>query len=166
MLFLTVVDETAADVVKLVNKVDSAVVVLKTAGRSLDVTNGKVKEVAAKGLGTGVLGDNAGPVVTAAHVVQTADKVVAEFADGTESEVRIVACDPALDLALLLIEKVANSSKVVRLGDSDKLKLGEEIVVIDSLFGLSHSVSTGIVSGKHQPDTDLAGLGAVALEII
>ena len=155
-----------AGVTKLVDKVDSAVVVLKTLGREVSMNEGEVQEVAAQGLGTGVLVDNVGHVVTAAHVVQTADLVMAEFSDGTEVAATIVSSDPSLDLALLRLAGVPDSARPVALADSDKLKVGDDILVIGSPFGLSHSVSTGIVSGKHRPEAMEAGLGVVQAEII
>jgi S1-C subfamily serine protease len=155
-----------ANVVKLVEKVDSAVVVLKTLGRDLSVSKGKTKEVSAKGLGTGVLVDDQGHVITAAHVVQTADLVVAEFVDGTEVAATVVASDPSLDLALLKLVEVPAGVKPVKLGDSDKIKTGDDIVVIGSPFGLSHSVSTGIVSGRHKLGADGTSLGPVEAEIL
>ena len=156
-----------ADVAKLVDKVDSAVVVLKTLGRDVTLDEEGIHEVAAQGIGTGVLVDNEGHVVTAAHVVQTADEVVAEFVDGTRVDATVVSSDPSLDLALLRLASVPAVGKPVKLGDSDKIDVGEEIVVIGSPFGLSHSVSRGIVSGKHVPEQESsAGLTGIVAEII
>lgn len=155
-----------ANVAKLVGRVDAAVVVLKTEGRDVSVDKRGVQEVAAKGLGTGVLVDNEGHVVTAAHVVQTADKVVAEFVDGSKVAATVVASDPSLDLALLRLASVPAAAKAVSLGNSDKLAVGEEIVVIGSPFGLGHSVSRGIVSGKHRPEEEASGISGTTAEII
>ena len=155
-----------ANVVRLVEKVDSAVVVLKTLGRGMSVSKGKAKEVSAKGLGTGVLVDREGHVVTAAHVVHTADVVIAEFIDGSEVAATVVASDPSLDLALLKLAEIPSGMNPVKLGDSDKIKTGDDIFIIGSPFGLSHSVSTGIVSGRHTPGADGTSLGPLKAEII
>ncbi|MGI9329066.1 MAG: S1C family serine protease [Pseudomonadales bacterium] len=163
---LTMSGAVLASVTKLVQKVDSAVVVLKTQGRSVDVSGNRIKEVAAEGLGTGVLVDREGHVVTAAHVVQTADSVVAEFVDGTEVSATVVSSDPSLDLALLKLDSIPASATTVKLGDSAKLQVGDDVVVIGSPFGLSHSVSTGIVSGRHSPGAKDGSLGGLTAEII
>ena len=78
-------------IIKLFKEVDPAVVVLKTVERSVEVSQTGAREVSADGLGSGVLVDNAGHVVTAAHVVQTADRVTAEFIDGTKVSARVIA---------------------------------------------------------------------------
>jgi S1-C subfamily serine protease len=166
LLLLSCTLTAQADVARLVTKVDSAVVILKTTGRNVSLDKGGVREVAAKGLGTGVLVDAEGHVVTAAHVVQTADEVVAEFVDGSTVSATVVSSDPELDLALLRLDEVPSAAKPVSLGDSDKLKTGEEVVVIGSPFGLSHSVSRGIVSGKHRPKQEASGITGTAAEII
>lgn len=146
-------------------QVDSAVVVLRTVGRDVRASEGAVREVAAAGLGSGVLVDDAGHVVTAAHVVQTADQVEAHFSDGTVVGARVVASSPDHDLALLELERVPTGARPVKLADSDDVAIGEQVFVVGAPYGIAHSMSVGYISGRHQVGEDGAAVGPFRAEV-
>jgi len=98
-------------------------------------------------LGSGVLVDPAGYILTNNHVIDQADKVSVKLQDGTEYKgVEIIGRDPKTDLALL---KISGKSKfpIAVLGDSDTMKVGDWVLAIGNPFGYSESVSHGIISG-------------------
>lgn len=97
-------------------------------------------------LGTGFIISTDGYIVTNNHVVDGADEVIVKLRDGTEHEAKIVGTDPKLDLALLKIK--GKNLKAVKMGDSDKLRVGDWVVAIGNPFGLEQTVTAGIVSAK------------------
>ncbi|MDI2032528.1 trypsin-like peptidase domain-containing protein [Saccharopolyspora sp. TS4A08] len=113
------------------------------------------------GSGSGVVIDGDGYVVTNNHVVSMAAdtpnaQVSTVFHDGTRAPARVVGRDVKTDLAVLKVE-VSNPT-VAQLGDSDKLKVGDDVIAIGSPLGLAGTVTTGIVSSVHRP-VRLAGEG-------
>jgi serine protease Do len=98
-------------------------------------------------LGSGFIFDKEGFVVTNNHVIEDADQIKVKLKDDREFDARIVGRDPNTDLALLKIESGENLP-VVKLGDSDALKVGQWVIAIGSPFGLEHTVTAGIVSAK------------------
>ena len=99
-------------------------------------------------LGSGFIISSDGYVVTNHHVVANADKIIVRLSDRRELEATLVGADPRSDLAVLKIE--GNNFPTVKLGDSDKLKVGEWVLAIGSPFGFDHSASAGIVSAKRR----------------
>jgi serine protease Do len=98
-------------------------------------------------LGSGFIIDKKGYVVTNNHVIEGADQIKVKLDDDNEFDAEVVGRDPNTDLALLKI----NSEKdlpVLKLGDSDNLKIGHWVVAIGSPFGLERTVTAGIVSAK------------------
>lgn len=146
----------AADYRKLFENADPAVVVLYTVERQVVPQSG-LGEVALPGLGSGFLIDDEGHVMTAAHVVQTADLVEAEFADGTRVTASVVASDPVKDVALIKLDKLPENVRPAKLGDSDQVSIGEEVFVIGAPYGLSHTLSVGHISARHKSGNGLMG---------
>jgi serine protease Do len=110
-----------------------------------------------QGLGSGFVLDREGHVVTNSHVVADAQDVRVKLADGRERTATVVGTDPATDLAVLKID--ADGVAPVELGTSDKLEVGDWVLAIGSPFGLSQTVSAGIVSAVGR-----ASLGIVDYE--
>jgi S1-C subfamily serine protease len=146
-------------------RVDPAVVVIRTSERveaaMPGVPTGVVLSVA--GVGSGVLVSVDGKVVTAAHVVQTADRVDVEFTDGTVVQARIVASDTAADVALLQLERVPPHIAPARFGDSDKTEVGDQVFIVGAPLGITHTLTVGHVSARRQPKATYAGLVATEL---
>jgi len=97
-------------------------------------------------LGTGFILSKQGYIVTNNHVVKDADEIVVTLSDGKELEAELIGTDPKLDLALLKID--SKGLKPVKLGNSDKLRVGDWVVAIGNPFGLEQTVTAGIVSAK------------------
>ncbi|MCF7821251.1 MAG: DegQ family serine endoprotease [Mariprofundaceae bacterium] len=97
-------------------------------------------------LGSGFILSNDGYVITNNHVVDGADEVVVRNSDGEEFKAEVIGTDAKLDLALLKIE--ARGLRGVKLGNSDKLRVGDWVVAIGNPFGLEQTVTAGIVSAK------------------
>ncbi len=98
------------------------------------------------GAGSGVLLDREGYILTSDHVVEGATEVMVTLHDRREFEARVVARDPSTDVAVLKIEP--GDYPAARLGDSDRLQLGDWVLAVGSPLGLQFSVSAGVVSAK------------------
>ena len=103
----------------------------------------------AEGLGSGVIVDAEGYILTNNHVVEHASQIVVKLSDGREiDQVRVVGTDPAADIAVL---KVSSANLVAApWGDSDTLEVGDPVLAIGNPFGLAHTVTAGIVSAKNR----------------
>ncbi|MBM4023152.1 MAG: Do family serine endopeptidase [Planctomycetes bacterium] len=99
------------------------------------------------GTGSGVIVAADGLVITNNHVVEGADEVVVELSDGREFKAAEIKTDPDSDLAVVRL-KDARGLPVAKLGDSDKLSIGDWVIAIGNPFDLETTVSAGIISGK------------------
>jgi serine protease Do len=104
------------------------------------------REHESQSLGSGFIISSDGYIMTNAHVVDHADKITVRLTDKREFSARIIGADIRTDVALLKIE--AKGLPTVKVGDPNKLKVGEWVVAIGSPFGFDNSVTAGIVSAK------------------
>lgn len=100
-------------------------------------------------LGSGVIINPDGYILTNWHVIQKASSITIATADDRQYEATVVGADAKSDLAVLRIES-HDKFREVSLGDSDSLLIGETVIAIGNPFGLSHSVTTGVVSALHR----------------
>ncbi len=100
-----------------------------------------------RGLGSGVIIDSSGIILTNNHVVQSADEVVVELSDGTELYATDYTTDPLTDLAIVRVRS-ANSLPAAQFGDSDSLQIGDWVLAVGHPLELETSVSAGIISAK------------------
>jgi Do/DeqQ family serine protease len=107
-----------------------------------------------RSLGSGVIVDQDGHIVTNFHVIANADEIRVQLADGRAANARIVGRDPDSDLALLQIE--LKSLPVMPLGRSDRLKVGDVVLAIGNPIGLSQTVTHGIVSATSRGQLGVA----------
>ena len=98
------------------------------------------------GQGSGFIISTDGYIVTNHHVIGDADKVRVKLADNREFEASITGTDPQTEIALIKID--AQNLPALPLGDSDRIRVGEWVVAIGNPFGLTHTVTSGIVSAK------------------
>jgi len=98
----------------------------------------------AQSLGSGFIIDPDGYVLTNNHVVDDADEILVKLSDRRELKAKLVGADKRSDIALLKVD--AHNLPMVKIGDSDKLKVGEWVMAIGSPFGFDHSVTAGVVS--------------------
>lgn len=97
-------------------------------------------------LGSGVIVDAGGLVITNNHVVQGADQILVALADRREYPAKLLFAEPRLDLALLKIEPAGATLPVVKLGDSDRAQVGDLVLAVGNPFGVGQTVTQGIVS--------------------
>lgn len=108
---------------------------------------GGAKNRKVNSLGSGFVIDPAGYIVTNNHVIEGADEIDVNFADGTTLEAKLVGTDPKTDLSLLKVEPKA-PLKFVKFGDSRKIRIGDWVMAIGNPFGLGGTVTLGIVSAR------------------
>ncbi len=100
-------------------------------------------------LGSGFVYDNNGHIITNYHVVNGGGRLDVTFLDGTVYRARLIGSDPFTDLAVLYVEEVpADKLLPLPLADSSKIRIGEQVAAIGNPFGLSGSMTAGIVSGQ------------------
>jgi serine protease Do len=100
-----------------------------------------------EGTGSGVIVNSAGFILTNAHVVSRAIRIRVKLADGSESDAKVIGIDMQTDLAVIKIE-TTKPLPAARMGDSDKLAVGDWVLAIGSPFGLEQTVTAGIISAK------------------
>ena len=105
-----------------------------------------------RGVGSGFILTNDGFIMTNAHVVDGADQVIVTLTDKREFTARIVGADKRTDVAVVKIE--ASGLPPVKIGDPNRLKVGEWVMAIGSPFGLENTVTAGIVSAKGRDTGD------------
>jgi len=103
-------------------------------------------EQSSRSLGSGVVYDTSGYIVTNNHVVQAAKKITVTFNEGDSYNGKIVGTDPYSDLAVIKIDADSSALHPLPLGDSKKLRIGDEVAAIGNPFGLTGSLTSGIVS--------------------
>ena len=120
-----------------------------------------------RGTGSAVVVPGDGVLVTNAHVVADARRGRADFLDGAQAPVRVVGADPLSDLAVLRAERPADLPSPVRLGDADRLVVGQLVVAVGNPLGLAGSVTAGVVSalGRSLP-TRSGPAGRVVEDVI
>ncbi len=111
-------------------------------------------------LGTGVLFDKAGHVLTNNHVIKDADQITIKLASKQEFKAKVAGSDPKTDVAVLQIQGAPPQGlPVLPLGDSDRLRVGQWAIAIGNPFGLEHSLAVGVISA-----TGRSEIGITALE--
>ncbi len=132
-------------VVDVVRRVKGAVVNIHSE-RTVGATDGLAAAPnRVNGMGTGIIIDPRGYIVTNHHVVEDVNVLRARLADGTTAAARVVARDPENDLALLKID-VSRPLPTIPLGTSQDVMVGETVVAIGNAYGYEHTVTVGVVS--------------------
>jgi S1-C subfamily serine protease len=147
-------DPALSDVFKRVN---AAVLEIHTLGTDV-ARDGSARQVSVAGLGSGVLISPDGRVLTAAHVVQTADAIEVEFVGGERIGARVLSSEPAADVALLQLERAPRQPVVAKIGDSDAVETGDQILVVGAPLGVSHTLTVGYISGRRKPNSTFGGM--------
>ena len=115
---------------------------------------GRPREHKESGLGSGVIVDKNGYILTNNHVIKDADEIKVKLSDKREFKGKVIGTDPKTDLAVIKID--ANNLPVIKLGDSDKLRVGETVIAIGNPFGLNQTVTSGIVSATGRANVGIA----------
>jgi len=136
-------DSTAIDVSSIVDKVENSVVQVN------------VRTANAEGLGSGVILDASGRILTNNHVVSAAEELTVTLADGRTVPASVVGTDPSTDLAVIQAQGVSGLTPA-KFGDSEAVHVGDEVIAIGSPGGLQGTVTTGIVSALDR-EVNVAG---------
>lgn len=115
---------------------------------------GGPKEYKQASLGSGVIVERAGYILTNNHVVKDADEIRIKLADGRDFKGKVIGTDPKTDIAVIKID--ADHLPVVKLGDSDNLRVGERVLAVGNPFGLNQTVTSGIVSATGRANVGIA----------
>jgi len=101
-----------------------------------------------QGLGSGVLiNDNI--ILTASHVVANADAIMVQFYDGESIQAKTTRISRIADVAIITLNKPPANPHIASIGNSDEVRIGDEVFVIGAPMGLPYSLSRGVISGKH-----------------
>ena len=101
-----------------------------------------------RSLGSGVIVDPSGIALTNAHVVEKATEIEVITLDGSKHKAKVMGADKKTDLAVLKLDDGKGQFKFARLGDSDRMQVGDWVIAVGSPFGLQATVTAGIVSAK------------------
>jgi len=108
----------------------------------------KPRERKQQGQGSGVIVSSSGQILTNNHVVEGAEQITVTLSDKREFKAKVLGTDELTDIAVIQIEGEAKDLPVATLGNSDALRVGEWVIAIGNPFGLSQTVTKGIVSAK------------------
>ncbi|XXX74976.1 trypsin-like peptidase domain-containing protein [Sorangium sp. So ce134] len=139
----------------LARRADPAVATVKARVERQQHPGGRRRTVA-EGLGTAFVYDPEGFLLTNNHVIEGATDILVSFVDGRDIKATVVGRDKHTDVAVLKVEEKGLPS--LPLGDSDTIEVGDWVVAIGNPFGLSHTVSAGILSAKGRTRDDVKGL--------
>ncbi|WP_437598027.1 S1C family serine protease [Sorangium sp. So ce590] len=139
----------------LARRADPAVATVKARVERQQHPGGRRRTVA-EGLGTAFVYDPEGFLLTNNHVIEGATDILVSFVDGRDIKATVVGRDKHTDVAVLKVEEQGLQS--LPLGDSDIMEVGDWVVAIGNPFGLSHTVSAGILSAKGRTRDDVKGL--------
>jgi serine protease Do len=131
------------------NRVSSTVLVVRAKGR--DVTADGIIRFNQTGSGVLISGD--GRVMTAAHVVNGMDEITVQGIGGEIVRATLISADSAADVAMLQLERVTRAMRVARIGNSDSVRIGEQVMVVGAPYGLAYSMSVGWISARWAPRT-------------
>ena len=130
-------------------KVTPSVVVIRARGS--EVTAGG--QVRFTETGSGVLISTDGKVMTAAHVVHSMNEISVEFLGGETVSAKVIASEPGADLSLIQLERVPPGARVAQMANSDTVRVGDPVYIVGAPYGLSYSLSMGIISARWAPNT-------------
>jgi S1-C subfamily serine protease len=141
-------------------KVQSSVVTIHTAATNQSLTRpGRV--VTEGGIASGTL-ITFNRVLTAARAVQTADEILVRFFNGTVVSGRVLSTDPMSDMALIeLLEDAPANARPITLADSAPVRVGQDVFVVGAPFGISHSLTVGVLSARRMAPSVLGGEATV-----
>src|SRR3954469_21705493 len=110
---------------------------------------GEVEE--GQGSGSGSVIDEQGNILTNYHVIEGSQKLTVSFGGDKTYPAKVVGGDPDTDLAVIKVDAPREALKIVPLGDSDNLVVGQKVLAIGNPFGLDRTLTTGVISGLQRP---------------
>tara|TARA_B100001093_G_scaffold202160_1_gene194176 strand:+ start:473 stop:1885 length:1413 start_codon:yes stop_codon:yes gene_type:complete len=139
---------------ELVQSAQKSVVHIKVERKLVNVMGPFQNQPRQEGSGSGAIVRSDGYILTNHHVVGEADKITVQLYDGQELKARLIGTDPATDISVIKIE--GKDMPILQMGDSDNILVGESVIAIGNPFGLSHTVTFGIVSAKGRTGMGIA----------
>ncbi len=130
-------------------RVSTSVVVIRARGHEVTADG----TITFKEIGSGVLISADGKIATAAHVVQTLEDITVEFLGEEPLSARVISSEQLADISIIQISAVPRDATVSKLADSDPVVVGDPVFVVGAPYGLSYSLSQGIVSARWAPNT-------------
>jgi serine protease Do len=149
-------DKAPVSFAPIAKHADPSVVTITTFGAELEPSpffSGRARRRETKGLGTGFIVDKDGVVLTNNHVIEGADQIHVKLSNDRSYPAKVVGRDARTDVAVIRIDE--HGLTPLALGDSDAIDVGDWVVAIGNPFGLSHTVSAGIVSAKGRSRRDV-----------
>jgi serine protease Do len=146
--------ETPSSFAELAAKADPAVVFVKTLQERRGITGRR--QVVGEGVGSAFVYDPNGLIITNNHVIEGASEIYVVFGRKRQVRATIVGRDPRTDVAVIRVDE--KNLPYLPLGDSEAVRVGDWVVAIGNPFGLSHTVSAGIISAKGRTIQDVKGL--------
>jgi S1-C subfamily serine protease len=138
-----------------------SLVLIQSEGRDSD-------DHAENSLGSGVIIDEAGSILTSLHVVADATNIQLTFADGTQASAQIAATQPENDIAVLVPDQLPEQFLPATLGNPNAMRVGDEAFAVGNPFGLYGSMSAGVISGFDRsfeaPDSEVALDGLIQID--
>jgi len=140
--------KSSLTLVELFEKSEEGVVKIQVVRNNVQGDTGSV--------GSGFVYDNLGHIITNAHVVDGASKATVTFLDGSQYDAEIIGTDKFTDIAVIKVSEKPRLLHPLQIGDSSQLRIGEQVAAIGNPFGLSGSMTSGIVSqmGRLLPSQD------------
>jgi len=140
--------KSSLTLVELFEKSEEGVVKIRVVRDNIPGDTGSV--------GSGFVYDNLGHIITNAHVVDGATKATVTFLDGSQYDAEIIGKDKFTDIAVIKVSEKPRLLHPLQIGDSSQLRIGEQVAAIGNPFGLSGSMTSGIVSqmGRLLPSQD------------
>lgn len=138
----------------LAAKADPAVVFVKTVQERRGITGRR--QVVGEGVGSAFVYDPNGLIITNNHVIDGASEIYVVFGRKRQVKATIVGRDPRTDVAVIRVDE--KNLPFLPLGDSEAVRVGDWVMAIGNPFGLSHTVSAGIISAKGRTIADVKGL--------
>jgi S1-C subfamily serine protease len=140
--------KSSLTLIELFEKSEEGVVKIQVARNNIPGDTGSV--------GSGFVYDNLGHIITNAHVVDGASKATVTFLDGSQYDAEIIGTDKFTDIAVIKVTEKPRLLHPLQIGDSSQLHVGEQVAAIGNPFGLSGSMTSGIVSqmGRLLPTQD------------
>ena len=130
-------------------RVSTSVVVIRARGEEV----GDFGPITFSEIGSGVLISPDGKAVTAAHVVQTMEDITVEFLGEEPVPARVIASEQWADISVIQVSVVPRDATVAKLANSDPVRVGDPVFIVGAPYGLSYSLSEGIISARWAPDT-------------
>jgi S1-C subfamily serine protease len=156
----TAAAEEAPTLREVFARVDPAVVDIRTTETDLPA-QGTSQPAAFGQIGAGVMVSKEGVILTAAHIVQTADQIEVRLQSGETIAAHVVTSEPSADLALIQLERPPRTPFIAPIGDSDAMAVGDRIFVVGAPLGMSHTLTVGYISGRRRPDRTVRDMAQV-----